>query len=698
MRLLRLISIVLIYEGMTLSLFSQQETDKDKNEIIEKRIELLAEQTESEELDYTTLLDELSYYFDHPINLNNANKEELRGLYLLNEIQIKSLLDHLKKNGKLITIYELQSVANFDVETIQQIMPFVKVGSPEEKPHISLREMRNNGSNEVFFRYIRMLETMEGYTPVEDSLLVANPNKRYLGSPDRLYLRYRYRFDTHVSWGFTAEKDAGEEFFNDTQKNGFDYYSAHLYLSKIGHLKQLAIGDYQLQIGQGLTFWSGLAFGKSSDVMSIKKNPAMIKPYTSVDENRFMRGVASTIKTGDFLWTAFVSSKNIDANINTDSSLTASDFSFTSFQTSGYHRTPAELADKHAIGELIYGGRIGWEKGSLNIGATAIQSNLDATFQKNIQLYNQFEFNSNHLLTTGIDYSYVLHNINLYGEASRSDNGGMAFVNGALIALDPDFSIALLHRSYDRDFQSLNSNGFAESSKTINEQGLYIGAEASPFNHITFKAYIDKFKFPWLKYQVNAPSDGLDYIIQTSWKPMRKLQAYARFRQKIKTRNSSIDSLAIEFPEITNLKSLRLNLNCKLNDDYRIKSRVEVKEYTKGSDEPEYGFLIFQDIFYKPIDKPWSFAFRYALFQTDTYDARIYAYENDIPYYYSIPSYYFRGFRTYLILNYTILRNVDVWIRAARTIYSNQESIGSGLNQIAANHKTEVKLQLRLRF
>ena len=59
---------------------------------------------------------------------------------------------------------------------------------------------------------------------------------------------------------FTGEKDAGEEFFQGSQKNGFDFYSAHLFVQGFGTIKQLAIGDFQAQFGQGLTFWSGLAF------------------------------------------------------------------------------------------------------------------------------------------------------------------------------------------------------------------------------------------------------------------------------------------------------------------------------------------------------------------------------------------------------------------------------------------------------
>ena len=96
------------------------------------------------------------------------------------------------------------------------------------------------------------------------------------------------------------EKDPGEEFFTGSKKQGFDFYSGHFFMKNFGVLKALAVGDYQAQFGQGLTFWSGLAFGKSADAIGIKRNAVGLRPYTSVDENRFLRGVATTVGFKNF--------------------------------------------------------------------------------------------------------------------------------------------------------------------------------------------------------------------------------------------------------------------------------------------------------------------------------------------------------------------------------------------------------------
>jgi len=89
---------------------------------------------------------------------------------------------------------------------------------------------------------------------------------------------------------------------------------------------------------------------------------------------------------------------------------------------------------------------------------------------------------------------------------------------------------------------------------------------------------------------------------------------------------------------------------------------------------------------------------RYAIFNTDSYNTAIYAYETDVLYAYSVPSYYYKGSRGYVVLHYRISRNFDLWLRYSRTFYANKNVIGSDLTEIQANHKSEIKAQLRIRF
>ena len=678
-----------------------QKNDQQKFNLIEQRIEMIAENAEDEDIDFTTLFDYLAYIYDHPLNINNPkNEDDLRQIRMLSDIQINNLYDHIDRNGKLISIYELQAVEGWTIYTIKTILPFVAVNVDLYAPSISFKEMVRNSSNELFIRYSRVLEQQEGYAPIDDSTLAASPNKRYSGSPDKLYTRYRFKFRNNISAGFTAEKDAGEQFFTGNQKNGFDFYSGHLYLSGFGKLKSLAIGDFHAQFGQGLTIWSGLAFGKSADILTVKRNARGLRPYASVDENLFLRGGGATIELGKIQFTAFGSHKKIDANVSYDDTTSNFDgYTITSFQQTGLHRTPSEVEDKNIIGETHLGGNLQFNTRKLRIGISGLHSNYDANVQRNLSYYNQFEFNDNTNTILGTDYNFLFRNFNLYGEVARSANGGTAQIHGALISLDPSVSLSVVYRNYGRDFQNNLSNAFSENSKNINESGIMIGLKLTRGKKFQLNAYLDQFKFPWLKYQVDKPqTTGHDYLVQLQYKPSKKLIMYGRIRARNRPINTEQDIDDIDFIVARNQINYRYNISYKVSESFTLRNRIEYVDFQRGMSDREAGFLIYQDILYKPLSSNLSFSFRYALFETDSYDSRVYAYENDVLYYFSIPAYYRTGTRTYLTAKYRIRKGLDLWLRWAQWHFSNTNEIGSGNEMIEGNTKTDIRAQIRLKF
>ncbi len=96
--------------------------------------------------------------------------------------------------------------------------------------------------------------------------------------------------------------------------------------------------------------------------------------------------------------------------------------------------------------------------------------------------------------------------------------------------------------------------------------------------------------------------------------------------------------------------------------------------------------------------KPYSGGIRLQYFETDSYNSRMYAYENDVLYSYSIPVFYDKGYRYYINLNYDLNERLSVWARFVQTIYSNKIIVGSGLDEIQRNKRSEIKLQLIASF
>ena len=100
-----------------------------------------------------------------------------------------------------------------------------------------------------------------------------------------------------------------------------------------------------------------------------------------------------------------------------------------------------------------------------------------------------------------------------------------------------------------------------------------------------------------------------------------------------------------------------------------------------------------QDIIYTT--PKLSISSRMALFDTECQQNRQYAYERDVLYAFSIPGYSGQGIRNYLLFSYRMNRQIDIWARIARTTFYDRNEIGTGLETINGNKRTDVKFQIR---
>ncbi len=684
-----LILILLNFNFIEAQEIDTVQTDASVESLIENFVEELDAET-----DFTEYVEDFQFYIHNPMNLNNPDYDVLKRVFSLSDYQVYQLKSYLTVSGEMQTIYELSTIKGFDKQTVFRLLPFVKIESIKNPYKINLKQVFKFGRNQLFLRYQGVLEEQLGYSQASDSLLLARPNARYLGSPYRVYSRYAFNYQNRIRFGITAEKDPGEEFFKGSQKNGFDFYSAHFFIRDFGVVKSLALGDYHLQFGQGLTLWTGLGFGKSSNLSSIKKRAQGVRPYTSANEYGFMRGAATTLRYKDVELSLFYSKNTLDAAVD---SLSSDEFYIASLQETGFHRTPNELASKNASWQQLYGFNLTYKKEFSKVGITMYESSFEKDFLKKTSFYNQFEFTGIKNQCVGLDYETYLKKVGFYGEVSRSANGGWGMLNGMNMQLDPLVGISLLHRYYSVDFQNLNSIAFGEGTRNANEQGLFFGVNMIFSSRLTLDAYYDLFSFDWLRYRVDAPSNGGDYFLQFNYTPSRYTSFYVRYRSKTKALNNTSDMYFNRiFP--SEKQNFRLHFSHRLLRNLSIKNRVEWSAFSNGVDETKYGFMMYQDVAYNFQKIPLNVSARYAIFDTDSYDARFFAYESDVLYAFSIPAYYYKGSRWYLLLKYKISNSIDVWLRFAQTWYADRDVISSGLDEIQGNAKTEIKAQIRLKF
>lgn len=652
----------------------------------EQQLENLTAGNADEPTEDDGFLQQMQQYLHHPINLNTADEATLAELKLLTPLQINSLLSYRAMMGQLISLYELQAVPGWDVATIQRLRLYVTVSSPIFLVH-TLRKRLLGGNHSLLLRASQVLEKARGFG------VDTTAGNLYKGSPQKIFVRYRYVYKNLLQYGMVGEKDAGEQFFKGKQRLGFDFYSAHFFVRNIGPVQAFALGDFTVNLGQGLTQWQGLAFKKGADVINIKRQSAVLRPYNSAGEANFYRGFGTTLHKKHWQLTLFASRKKMDANGVVDS-LANNELYVSALQTSGYHRTNSELADKGVQQATTWSGNISWQQGPLQLGINMVQHRLALPLVKANEPYNLFAFSGKQLVNQSFHYSYTYKNAHFFGELAVGNGRGKALVSGLLVSVAPQVDMALLYRHIARDYPSINANAFTESSLPNNEQGFYTGISIRPSAAWRLDAYIDVYRFPWLRYRVDAPSYGTDTWVQATYKPNKELEIYSRYRSESKASNASTGEAVLTGTVARPKQNWRTQVNYRLTKALMVRSRAEMVWYDKKGADAGQGFLIFADLLYKPMLRPFSAGLRLQYFEASDYNARLYAYENDVLYSFSIPVFYNKGVRWYLNLHYDASKKWSFWARIAQTSYRNMVTNGSGLDEIKSNRKTEIKLQL----
>lgn len=225
-----------------------------------------------------------------------------------------------------------------------------------------------------------MLERQKGYRDLATS--------HYLGSKDHVQFRYQYRYRNLLQWGLTGDKDAGEPFVRGVQDKGFDCYSFHLFARKLNVVKALALGDFTVNLGQGPVHWQSQAFGKSAEVINIKRQSAPLQPYSSAGEYYFNRGAGVTVQKGKIEATALASCRKLSGNRSVDS--VSGEEIITSLQTGGYHRTLLEIKDRNHVGLLAVGGRVAHRGTDFSVGVNGVHHQWNKALQKREVAYNLY--------------------------------------------------------------------------------------------------------------------------------------------------------------------------------------------------------------------------------------------------------------------------------------------------------------------
>jgi hypothetical protein len=668
----------------------------DSSDLFERTTERVSELS-PEPVDFSDLTDNLHRLEDHPVNLNRATREELEKLSFLDEDQVRSLLAYQQTYGAIYSIYELMAVKGFDSAMIMKIKPYIRIGPEPEMHPLKPGEVLKKGRASLLLRYEQVLQKQAGYEATDSSLL-ANQNAGYLGSPLRLMFRFTWSYYDRLLAGISGEKDPGEQFFRGSQKNGMDFYSGFISLQNTGILRQLTIGNFNADFGQGLTLSSGITSGAIPGTGNMRRCAGGIRPSQSLNEGNYLRGIAVVLKKAGFRLTGFFSDHRRDATSFVMDTASGEGSHFSSFNETGYHRLPKEILNRNAVREMLYGGNLNFRNTFLSIGFTGFRSQWSASTEPLVHPYSLFTFHGKENLNLGIDFQFLWKDIFLFGEVSRSRNSGMALLSGIQVNANPGLQFSVSVRDYQRNYQDLLSNAIGQNSSNANEEGILVAFSAAVARRLGLSGYLDLYRYPWLKYRNDNPSEGKEFGLQADLTPGRSVGMYLRGRYRSGQINGTGMARMVNVPVRVSSTALRYHVTWQVSGAVVLKSRFEWLRNRTGDNKPQTGYLFSQDLSCKLVRRKMTATFLYALFDTDSYNERIYAYESDVPYGYSVPAYSGKGIRCLLLAGWDPWRFLDLWVRYAHTWYADRNSIGTGPEQISGDTKSELEIQVRFRF
>jgi len=630
-----------------------------------------------DESDNQAYFETLMHYYQNPIDLNTCSRADLQALGILNQTQLNEFFSYRSTANGFISIYELQAVPEFDLNTIKSILIFVSISS-QDRFFKQFKTIFQSQKNYAVAKYSRITEPKLGYI-----------NRLYAGDPSQAQVRIRLLNPGQISVAFTVQKDPGEAFYNTTGTQGPDFVSGHFFLQNEKFLNQLAIGDFKLQYGQGLLLGSGFMICKNAEtITSIKQGTLGIMPYSSVTEYNFFRGIATQLQlTNNFKVSLFYSNRHLDATAHTDSILNA----VTTIRTTGLHRTPSEINGRNLQQQQDMGAVLTYSAHRFNVGIIALNTNLKFALIPLTTIYNQYYFNGKQLTNFSLFADYNANNFTLFGEMAKSLQGGLGWTMGIIASLGSHVDFSLLGRAFDPNFYSFHGTPFSEQSTTRNENGIYWGLKIRPVSKIEISGYFDIYKFPWLTSGLYAPTQGKELMGRVNYSIDKSTKIFFQ----IKSEQNEGKDPNFNIPKTISVKYTKAIINFDYNLEAPVNFRTRLQWNQTRNSGRHQGMLMYQDITYN-----WSkigLTGRFLLFDADKL-ARLYTYEKDVLFSFNTQSFAGEGLRYYLMIKIKPIHNLTLRGKWSQSIYFDRAVIGSGAEMINYPHKTQLTFQLKLDF
>ena len=605
---------------------------------------------------------------EHPLDINQVTREQLEELPFLSAQQIEGIVEYLWRYGRMESLSELQMIRSLDYAQRRLLTYFVFVGEEPPAALPTLKDIAKYGQNELM-AYARV----PFYNRKGDI-------DGYLGPKYRHWLRYQFTYGDQVKLGLVASQDAGEPFFANRNKWGYDYYSFYLQLRNFRRLESLVIGNYRVSMGMGLVMNNSFSLGKMAMLQNLGRSSYTLRAHSSRSAGSLL-GAAATIDMGRHLkLTAFASCNPADATLNKDGTVST-------ILDTDYHRTETEMNKKHNLHPFKTGGCLRYDAHGFRLGMNALYTHLDRTLKPNTStLYRQHYPQGTDFLNLSLDYGYASPRVALSGETAIDKQGHLATINTASLRVSDVLSMMVLQRFYSYAYTSLDAQSYSDGGKVQNESGVYLGLTWQPTLAFRLSAYTDYAYFAWAKYQVSQSSYSWDNLLQATWQKQR-WSFTGRYRLRLRQKDDETKKYLVNRWEHRG----RLSADYSTAKDFGGRMQID-GGWTTG----EWGGMVSATLAYTHRWLRLNGGLGY--FHTDSYNSRVYLYELGPLYTYSSLMFYGEGLRYWLMARATIGKRLTLTAKFGVTDYFDRTTIGSSYQQIDASSLSDLDLQLRWKF
>ena len=634
--------------------------------------ELLAETMTAEDMeaaDWEDTYDMLCELEQQPMNLNTATREELEALPFLSVRQVEDIMEYLYRYGPMKSMNELRMIKTLDPTQTELLRYFTFVEDERVEPGFPrLSDILKYGRHETMANVRVPFYQRKG------------DENGYIGYPYRHWLRYNMSYGDYVKAGFVGSQDAGEPFFADKNKAGYDFYSYYLQIRKLGRIDNAVVGKYKLSTGMGLVLNNSFGLGKLAMLQQLGRNTNTVRPHSSRSQSGFFEGAAATVSlSAQWRLTAFLSYRPLDATLNDDGTIST-------IVTGGYHRTPTEMEKKNNSHATDAGTHIGYRQGGLHAGATVLYTHLDRQLCPNTKtLYRRYNAQGSNFVNVSADYGYLHPRFALNGETAVNRDGALATINSLSLQAADGMTVMLLQRFFSYRYTALYARTMTEGGHVQNESAIYLGATWKPRPDLQLQAYTDYAYFAWARYQVSQASHAWDNLLSATYS-RGTWTLTGRYRLHLRQRDNETKTALTDYAEHRG----RLSLT---QGSARLTATTQADAVSTGDD---WGYMLSETV-----GRQWHKLKASAgcgYFNTTGYASRLYVYERSPLYAFSFPAYYGEGMRLMLMVQSAPVSRLTLTAKLGLTRYFDRSTIGTGLQLIDSPMQTDLDLQLRWKF